>query len=407
VGASLAVGVPFVLVGAPAAVSAGPCAPPVANQVTGVGDSSIQGYATSMSVNVGGTISFKIKTPASSYHIDILRLGYYGGNGARKIASGITPTASLPQNQPACQTNSSTGLIDCGNWGVSASWTVPSTAVSGIYIAHLIRDDTGGDSQIPFVVRNDSSHSNILLSTSDSTWEAYNAYGGNSLYSCTSSAGCPTSKPTTPGGYTGAFEVSYNRPFDGTLTTDGGMSYLYYAEYQMVRFLEQNGYDVSYTSSSDVDRAGSLLMNHNLFMSSAHDEYWSAGQRANVTAARNAGVNLAFFSGNEVFWKTIWSPDHRTLTAYKETHYLDAPTNPQRVGPDPPTWTGAWADPRGAQLPGEDGGQPQNALTGQLFIVNAGTSSIVSSHRRRSRASRRSPTSAPTSPPPTRPRPTT
>src|SRR5205085_8136886 len=101
-------------------------------QVNGAGDSTIQGYATSMSVNVGQTLSFKIKTPASSYHIDILRLGYYQGNGARKIASNVLPSASLPQSQPACLTNSTTGLVDSGNWGVSASWTVPSTAVSGV-----------------------------------------------------------------------------------------------------------------------------------------------------------------------------------------------------------------------------------------------------------------------------------
>ena len=75
----------------------------------------------------------------------------------------------------------STGLIDCGNWAVSASWTVPTNAVSGVYIAHLVRDDAqdpGGESQIVFVVRNDASHSDILVQTSDATWEAYNDYGG-------------------------------------------------------------------------------------------------------------------------------------------------------------------------------------------------------------------------------------
>ena len=140
--------------------------PPCDWEVTGAGDSSIQGYATQFSVNAGQTISFKIKTPSTNYHIDILRLGYYGGDGARKIAANIKPTATLPQTQPACQQFSSTGLIDCGNWSVSASWTVPSTAVSGVYIAHLVRDDAqdpGGDSQIPFVVRNDSSHSDIVV----------------------------------------------------------------------------------------------------------------------------------------------------------------------------------------------------------------------------------------------------
>ena len=62
--------------------------------------------------------------------------------------------------------------------------------------------------------------------------------------------------------------------------TDRGASYLYYAEYQMIRWLEENGYDVSYTSESDVDSNGALLMNHKVFMSSGHDEYWSAGQRS-------------------------------------------------------------------------------------------------------------------------------
>ena len=145
-------------------------------------------------------------------------------------------------------------MIDCGNWGVSASWTVPVTAVSGLYIAHLVRDDSqdpGGDSQILFVVRNDSSHSDILLQTSDATWEAYNDYGGNSLYTCT--VACP---PGNPLAYKAAYAVSYNRPFDGALTTDNGASDPFYAEYQMIRFLEENGYDVSYTNESNVDSNG-------------------------------------------------------------------------------------------------------------------------------------------------------
>jgi hypothetical protein len=340
-------------------------------EVNGVGDPTIQGYATSMSVNVGQTESFKIKTEASAYHIDILRLGYYGGDGARLVASNIKPTAQLPQAQPECLHEPSTGLIDCGNWGVSAQWTVPSNAVSGVYMALLTRDDTGGQSQIVFVVRNDASHSKILLQTSDATWEAYNDYGGNSLYTCT--VECP---PGNPKAYKGAYSVSYNRPFDGSLSTDEGASYLWYAEYQMMRFLEKNGYDVSYTTEDEVDRNGALLKNHKIFMSSGHDEYWSAGQRANVEAAREAGVNLAFFSANELFWKTRWGPSsegsetpYRTLTTYKETHF-EGPVDPK----DPPTWTGAWRDPRD---PASDGGKPENELSGQQFEVNAGTSEIT------------------------------
>jgi Domain of unknown function (DUF4082)/Fibronectin type III domain/Bacterial Ig domain len=349
--------------------------PPPDWQVTAAGDPTIQGFATQFSVNVGQTEQFKINTPSTSYHIDILRLGYYGGDGARKMASNIKPTATLPQTQPVCDTFSSTGLIDCGNWSVSASWTVPSNAVSGVYIAHLVRDDSkdpGGDSQIPFVVRNNSSHSDIVVATSDATWEAYNDYGGNSLYTCT--VACP---PGDPLAYKAAYSVSYNRPFDGAFQTDGGASYLYYAEYQMIQFLEENGYDVSYVADTDLDSNGSLLLNHKILLTSGHDEYWSGNELANVKAALAAGVNMSFFTGNEQFWKTRYGPSQdgsntpeRTLTTYKETHF-NAPTDPS----DPPTWTGAWADPRFS--PPADGGVPANALSGQEFVVNAGSGDLT------------------------------
>ena len=342
----------------------------------GAGDDSIQGYATQMSVNVGGTEQFKINTTSTNYHIDILRLGYYGGNGARMIQAGIKPSVTLPQTQPACQTFSATGLIDCGNWSVSASWTVPSTAVSGVYVAHLVRDDSkdpGGDSQIPFVVRNDASHSSMLVVTSDATWEAYNNYGGNSLYDCT--VACPAGNPLT---YKGADAVSYNRPFDGAFYVDGGASALYYAEYQMINFLEQNGYDVSYTSDSDLERNPSLLLNHKVVIFSGHDEYWSGGERSAVENAIAHGVNAAFFTGNDVFWKTRYANSsdgsntpYRTLITYKETHYNSGTVDP--LGPS--VWTGTWGDSR-FNPPG-DGGKPANALTGQQFVVNSGSGDIT------------------------------
>jgi hypothetical protein len=343
-------------------------------QISGNGDATIQGYATQMSVNAGDTVSFKINSPSTAYHIDILRLGYYGGNGARKIVSKMAPTVTLPQSQPSCLTDAATGLVDCGNWGVSASWTVPSDAVSGLYIAHLVRDDPqdpGGSSQIPFVVRNDSGHSAIVVQTSDASWEAYNTYGGgNSLYQC--QIVCPPGNPLT---YKGAFAASYNRPF--TFTDDGNVASPYYAEYPLIYFLEQNGYDVSYMAEADPDRYGSLLLNHKLFISSGHDEYWSGQQRANVQAALAGGVSLAFLSGNEMFWKTRWSnsidgsnTSYRTLVTYKETHF-NAPTDPQ----DPPTWTGTWGDPRFS--PPADGNRPANALTGQEFYVNSGSATMT------------------------------
>jgi hypothetical protein len=322
------------------------------------GGETIEGFTTEFSVNVGETVRFKIRTPASRYSIDIYRMGYYGGDGARKIAS-ISPSVSLPQTQPAdCLTNNTTGLIDCGNWAVSASWAVPSTAVSGIYFAHISRTDgVEDDNHIVFVVRNDSSHSDMLFQTSDETWQAYNRWGGNSLYNGTSDIAGNR-----------AVAVSYNRPFSTRENTPWGRDFVFANEYPMVRFLEANGYDVSYFSGIDGDRRGNLIRNHKTFLSVGHDEYWSGTQRANVEAARDAGVNLAFFSGNEVFWKTRWenstdgsNTPYRTLVTYKETHFND------HVDPTG-TWTGTWRDPRFS--PPADGGRPENRLTGTIWTVN-------------------------------------
>src|SRR5206468_12886216 len=135
---------------------------------------NIQGFASELSVNKGETVFFKIKTASTNYRLDIYRLGYYGGAGARKLAT-LTPSVGLPQNQPACLSDTTTGLIDCGNWSVSASWAVPSSAVSGVYIGKLVRQDgTVGTSHIAFIVRDDTSQSDLLFQTSDTTWQAYN-----------------------------------------------------------------------------------------------------------------------------------------------------------------------------------------------------------------------------------------
>jgi hypothetical protein len=145
----------------------------------------------------------------------------------------------------------------------------------------------------------------------------------------------------------------------------------------MVRWLEANGYDVTYSTGLDAARNGSLIQNHKLYLSVGHDEYWSGPQRTNVEAARDAGVNMGFFSGNEVFWKTRWensidgtNTPYRTLVCYKETLGPNSvPTATAAVDPlDPPTWTGTWRDP--SKSPPADGGRPENALTGTIFMVN-------------------------------------
>ena len=133
-------------------------------------------------------------------------------------------------------------------------------------------DDTGGASHIVFVVRDDDGDSDLLFQTSDTTWQAYNNYGGKSLYDVNSTNGDR------------AYKVSYNRPFL-TRATAGGMgtsNWVFWGEYPMVRWLEANGYNVSYFTDVDTARRGAEILEHKVFLSVGHDEYWSgehAGQR--------------------------------------------------------------------------------------------------------------------------------
>ncbi|MGI5506383.1 DUF4082 domain-containing protein [Lentzea sp. CA-135723] len=359
---TLGIVVPFAVSSAPSALAA-PCDTPVTNKVlcenTKAGtpdwqvssrDDSILGFTTDISVTPGGRVDFKMLTTASSYKIDIFRLGYYAGVGARQIGSVSRNTT---QNQPPCLRDGPTALIDCGNWAVSLSWIVPADAVSGIYYARTTRNDTGAQNEIVFVVRDDTSRAKIMLQTSDATWVAYNRYGGNSLYF-----------GDGPGQGGSSYKVSYNRPYTGG---DGDENFIFNAEYPMLKFLEANGYDVTYTTEVDTARRGELIKNHKVFMPVGHPEYWSNEQRANVEAARDAGVHLAFLTGNEIFWKHRWEKsidsgqtDWRTIACFKETK------GAQDDGLN--DWTGTWRDPR--YSPPQDGGRPENALLGNLFTVN-------------------------------------
>ena len=110
--------------------------------------------------------------------------------------------------------------------------------VGSLHRANLFELTLAEQATYIFVVRDDAGTSDILFQTSDTTWQAYNSYGGNSLY-----VGEPVGR---------AYKVSYNRPLDQFAVDYSYGSFS--AEYPMIRWLEANGYNVSYTTGVDTDR---------------------------------------------------------------------------------------------------------------------------------------------------------
>jgi hypothetical protein len=302
----------------------------------------IEGYGSADSVNVGGTLDFYVNTSAAAFDLLIYRIGYYGGLGGRLIAA----ISELPGHvQGGCARAADTGLFSCSNWLVSYRLRIPQDWVSGVYLGKLVRADDGGANYVLFVVRDDDRPAAILYQQSFATYHAYNNYGGKSTYYWNSDSCLTVTRLQR------AAKVSFNRPYSGAMEDP---SVFFRAEYPFVRWLEANGYDLVYSTTQDTHRSGkpgakNRLLDYAVFLSVGHDEYWSQEMRDAMTAARDAGVHLGFFTGNTGYWRIRFEPDPIThepdsvLVTYKTT---------QSGPPDPsghPTTT--WRDPAGVNDP--------------------------------------------------------
>jgi len=113
----------------------------------------------------------------------------------------------------------------------------------------------------------------------------------------------------------------------------------------MVRFLEREGYDVTYCTNLDTHERPDLLLSHRVFLSVGHDEYWSWEMRDHVESARDQGVHLGFFSADSALWQVRFESSpatgdpNRTLVCYKD--YSD----PLSAGSDRHLTTRRWRDP--------------------------------------------------------------
>ena len=257
----------------------------------------IAGYASATSAIAGETLRFFVSSSDPAFTIEIFRMGWYGGLGGRRMTNAVErPGGPQPVPSPDAR-----GMIRC-NWTESYAITIPSDWVSGVYLAKLTGKPSDKQGYIIFVVRDDR-RADLHFQSSVTTYQAYNNWGGKSLYRHNSSG-------------TWAQKVSFDRPYS-TDTGPGG--FLFRWEYNMVRWLEREGYDVSYITSIDTHARPQTLLRAKAFLSVGHDEYWTWQIRTNVEAARDAGVHLAFFSANTCYWQIRLEDDLRTIVGYKES----------------------------------------------------------------------------------------
>jgi hypothetical protein len=278
---------------------------------------AIDGYVARQAIAAGETQRVYVNAPgAHRVAVSVYRMGWYGGRGGRLVLqSELLPAVS----QPPCVHRSSTGLTEC-NWQPSLSFTIPGALPSGVYIVKL--DATSGaQSDCVFVVRA-ARPAPLLVELPTASWEAYNAWGGNSLYP-------GGNKAVEATGTTQGVEVSYDRPYE----SQTGAGQFFIREVAIVRFLERYGYPVSYTTIDSIDGNAGQVDGARALIDVGHSEYWSLRDERAFARARDRGANLIFLSSDTAAWQVRFkraseasseagAPDHR-IVAYKQYEARD------------------------------------------------------------------------------------
>ncbi|MBL1091555.1 hypothetical protein JK360_19510 [Streptomyces sp. 9-7] len=277
-----------------------------------------------------------VSTTAPGFRVSAYRVGWYGGAQARLVWRSPR-IAGQHQRRPRLLPDTRT---------VRADWrrtlAVRTTGwPPGAYLLRLDADH-GHQRYVPLIVRSGTADGRTVLMHAVTTWQAYNRWGGYSLY-----AG-------QDGAYrTRSLAVSFDRPYDA----NGAEKFLVH-ERALVVLAERLGLPLAYTTSVDVHRSPSELRGATAVLSLGHDEYWTPQQRAHVTRARDTGANLAFLGANACFRRVRLDPGPsaalRTVTCYK-TAYRDDPSFAARH--EPPT--------QDFRLP--PAADPESSLTGVFY----------------------------------------
>ncbi len=262
----------------------------------------IEGYCSHTSARSGERIEFFVSTnPASSFTVDIYRMGYYGGAGGRHMQSLGPFQGSVQADPPEGRKR----VRDC-QWDSCASLKIPGDWPSGVYLGKLTAAVEGLQSYIIFIVRDDR-RADFVFQCSDNTWQAYNRWPKQfSLYD----------NGQHEWWWGGDVQVSFNRPYgkycqimDAPLSTGSGEWFLW--EFPFAYWLESQGYDVTYISNHDTHTDPRGLLRAKGLLSVGHDEYWSIEMYQNVQAAIAAGLSVGFFSGNAVCGRILHGADAR------------------------------------------------------------------------------------------------
>jgi hypothetical protein len=249
-------------------------------------------YASQISAVPGEDVQLHVSA-RDAYRLVVYRLGWYGGSGARVLTC-----------LPACDADEPGRLqVSHAEPGRAAGWAVTDVLhtdaswVSGYYLVEAVLAH-GGVATTFFVLREPAlaRGSKILVQVPVNTWQAYNTWGGKSLYDFRA--------PRSPA-------VSFDRPLG-----DMAQSPMWW-EIQLVRFLEREGYDVSYQTDVDTDADPASLLRHRVVVVAGHDEYWSTSTRDAFDTALAQGTDLAFMGSNDAYWHIRYEDDRRTIVALK------------------------------------------------------------------------------------------
>lgn len=332
----------------------------------------IEGYASATSVDRGGVIDLYVNTRSPSFELEVFRIGWYQGLGARRVFGPVV-VAGTEQVMPAMEP--ATGLVDCAWVHPYALSTTGADWCSGVHLARLSAHDSGRQSYILFVVRDDQRRADLLFQLSVTTYQAYNAWGGKSLYHWGSS------------GQLRATKVSFNRPYAANAQNPAAAVGMGAGEFltnlqphagsypvsnagwdcNLLRWLEREGYDLAYCTNLDTHAAPERLLASKAWLSVGHDEYWSGAMREHVQAARDGGVHLGFFSANSAYWKVRFEASAASGSADRiMVCHKRAASDPLRASAQA---TGKW---RSAAI-----GRPESELIGVMYVGDPVDADIV------------------------------